>query len=333
MGEFSKIAALQGIAKTGRITAQDVLMLRREVFGDGVVSRGEAESLFALDRDCKERCAEWTEFFVEALTDFIVHQETPRGYVSAEQADWLIGAIAENGVVESETELELLVKILEAAKSSPEKLSSYALEQVEHAVLDGSGSLGRRGNLVPGRISKAEVDLLRRILYAFGGDGNIAVTRGEAEALFRLNDRAADADNDPEWNELFVKALANFVLCGTGYEPPTRERALAHERFLDSAEPSIGGFFARMAAGGLSGMLGAYSPSRTIESDWEAHNQAADAQARSAEKVEANEARWLADRIGGDRILHDNEKALLAFIRQASPSIHPDLKPLLDKVA
>jgi hypothetical protein len=333
MGEFSKTAALRGLADSGRITPDDVLMLRREVFGDGVVSRAEAEKLFALDRACRERCTEWTEFFVEALTDFIVHQEKPRGYVSGEQADWLIGAIAENGIVETESELELLVAILEKAKSSPEKLSAYALEQVEHAVLDGSGSLGRRGNLTPCKINNSEVQLLRRILYAFGGDGNIAVTRAEAEALFRLNDRTADAENDPEWNELFVKAVANFVLCGTGYEPPTREEALAHDRFLETAEPSIGGFFARMASGGLSGLLAAYSPSRTIESDWEAHNHAADAQARNAERVEASEARWLAERIGGDRPMHDNEKALLAFIRQASPSVHPDLKPLMDKVA
>lgn len=333
MGRFSKAAVLQGLAGSGRITPEDVLVLRSQVFGDGIVSRVEAETLFALDRGCRDRCPEWTEFFVEALKDFIVHQEKPQGYVSGEQADWLIGAIAENGVVETESELELLVSVMEAAKSSPEKLSAYALEQVEHAVLDGSGSLGRRGKLEAGRINNAEVQLLRRILYAFGGDGNIAVTRAEAEALFRLNDRTAQAGNDPEWNELFVKAVANYVLCGTGYEPPTREEALAHDRFLDSAEPGIGGFFARMASGGLSGLLGAYAPSRTIESDWEARNHAADAQARNAEKVEASETRWLAERIGGDRPMHENEKALLAFIRQASPSIHPDLKPLMDKVA
>ena len=41
-------------------------------------------------------------------------------------------------------------------------------------------------------IAKAEVDLLRRILYAYGGDGNIAITRAEAEVLFRINERTCD---------------------------------------------------------------------------------------------------------------------------------------------
>ena len=45
------------------------------------------------------------------------------------------------------------------------------------------------------------------------------------------------------------------------------------------------------------------------------------------------EAKWLAERIGSDRPLHDNERALLTLIKHASPEIHPALKPLLDKVA
>ena len=36
---------------------------------------------------------------------------------------------------------------------------------------------------------------MRRMLYAFGGDGNIAITRQEAEVLFDIND-ATDADEE-----------------------------------------------------------------------------------------------------------------------------------------
>ena len=48
MGEL-KSAPVAELASKNRITAEDVVMLRREVFGDGVVTRGEAEALFALD--------------------------------------------------------------------------------------------------------------------------------------------------------------------------------------------------------------------------------------------------------------------------------------------
>nr|WP_245316431.1 hypothetical protein [Mesorhizobium wenxiniae] len=326
-------APVAGLTSKNRITAEDVVMLRREVFGDGVVTRGEAEALFALDAKAKDKCAQWPVFFVEAVTDFIVHQEKPAGYMSQDNADWLVRAISRDGMVDSRTELELLVHVLEKAKSSPNGLCVYALAQVANAVLDGKGPLMHDGKLVPGLIAKAEVELLRRILYAHGGDGNIAITRAEAEMLFKINERTAAANNDPSWNDLFVKAIANFVMCSAGYEAPMRDVALRRDSFFEQAEPEIGSFFGRMVSGGLAGIMEAYRAPGDIESEWESKDKAAEALARRAETVDASEAMWLAERIGRDRPLRENERALLTLIKHASPEIHPVLKPLIDKVA
>ncbi|MFI5300899.1 MAG: hypothetical protein ACHREM_22685, partial [Polyangiales bacterium] len=35
---------------------------------------------------------EWTVLFIEALTDFTVHQQAPNGYVDETKANWLMGA-------------------------------------------------------------------------------------------------------------------------------------------------------------------------------------------------------------------------------------------------
>ncbi|MBZ9858517.1 hypothetical protein [Mesorhizobium sp. CA12] len=334
MGELIMSAPVAGLISKNKITAEDVTMLRREVFADGVVSRGEAEALFALDQTARDKCGEWAPFFVEAVTDYIVHQEKPEGYISEQNADWLVRTVSRDGIVDGRTELELLVHVLEEARSSPSELSAYALEQVAHAVIDGKGPLMHGGSLVPGHIAKAEVDLLRRILYAYGGDGNIAISKAEAEVLFRINDRTAAADNDPSWSDLFVKAIANYVMCSTGYEPPTREVALRHENFLDEAAPTLGGFFSRMVSGGFAAILEAYHSPGDIEAEWEARNRAAEALARRAETIDASEAEWLAERVGGGRRpLRDNERALLTLIKHAAPEIHPTLKPLLEKVA
>lgn len=166
-------------------------------------------------------------FFIEAITDYIVHQEKPAGYISVKNADWLIETISRDGRVDSMTELELLIRVLEVAKFSTERLAAFALQQVKHAVVEAKGPLLLGGELVPGLIGKAEVDLLCRILYAFGGDGNIAITKSEAEVLFEINDRTAGSRNDPSWDDLFVKAIANFVMSTSGYEVPTPRRRCA----------------------------------------------------------------------------------------------------------
>ena len=333
MGELTLTAPVAGLTGKGRITADDVQLLRAEVFRDGIVTRAEAESLFALHASCRDQSAAWPGFFVEAVTDYIVHQEKPRGYISEDNADWLIRAISRDGMVDTAAEMELLVSVLEKARSSPERLSAYALEQVALAVIDGKGPLaGSRPGAV-GVVDKSEVDLLRRVLYAFGGDGNIAITRAEAEILFRINDSTREELNHPSWNELFVKAVANFVLTSSGYEPPSRTEALRRDAFFDHADANIGGFFSRMVSGGVAGILEAYAAPDALEAEFEDSNRANETRMRRAGAVDGEEARWIADRIGRDRLIRENERALLSFIRQAASSLHPELQPLLDKVS
>jgi hypothetical protein len=72
------------------------------------------------------------------------------------------------------------------------------------------------------------------MLYAFGGDGNIAVTQQEASVLFDINDATAETENHPAWSDLFVKALANFLMATSGYQVPTRQEALRREAWLEA---------------------------------------------------------------------------------------------------
>jgi hypothetical protein len=315
-----------------RVTAGHVTELRRAIYHDGVAEAGEVERLFKIDEAATERDPGWSELFVEAVTDYLVEQVEPHGYISDANADWLIERISSDGVVKTATELELLVKALERAKQSPERLSAFALNQVKRAAVEGDGPLACGRELTPGHIGRPEVELIRRILYAFGGHGNVAITHSEAEVLFDINDHTAEAENDPFWSDLFVKAVANFMMAASGYAVPTREEALRREAWLDTDPGGLGDFFGRMMAGGLRGIIAAYrQPGK--EEVWAERNAQKKAAIASAEVVTADEAEWLSHRIGRDGMLHENEKALLRFIRDEAPSVHPKLKSLIAKAA
>jgi len=317
-------ATAAAVARRKRIDADDVLALRRCTFGDGHVSRQEADALFHLDGSTTEKCAEWTAFFLEAIVDYIVHQEKPSGYVSDDNALWLVEHVARDGLVRGDTELELLIRVLERSMRSPEHLVAFTLKQVALAVAGNPEK--------PAAISEGEVELVRRILFAFGGDGHAAVTRAEAEALVEINDATDESLNHPAWNDLFVKAIANFVLCASGYAPPPRAEALRRDAFFENTSVDIGGFFARMVSGGAGAILDAYALETDLEQDWEERNRRSEAAARRAARVSEHEARWLAERIGGGK-LRDNERALLAFLKDNAPATHPDLAPLMEKIA
>jgi hypothetical protein len=319
------------VTASKHLTAEAAKAMRRAVYQDSTIDPAELETLFVLDEAAERRDPEWSTFFVEAVTDFIVNQEEPRGYVSEANGRWLIDRIAKDGVVTTASELELLVTVLEKATSSPDQLSAFALDQVKHAVVQGDGPLAK-GVLEPGRVGADEADLIRRVLYAFGGDRNIAVTRAEAEVLFDINDATAEADNDPAWADLFVKALANTLMAASGYQAPSREVALRREEWLSSETGGVGDFFSKMVSGGLKGVFDAYRQP-DMEERWAERNQRFAEASATAEAVSEAEAAWLAERIGRNGALHENEKAVLRFIAEQSPDIHPSLKPLIDKAA
>ena len=93
---------VKAILARGKITADDVLDLRHRVFLKGVVTPDDAAMVFALN-DRLEQSADpsWPPFFAEVLTDYLVFQAEPRGYISDANADWLIARIGRAGHVET----------------------------------------------------------------------------------------------------------------------------------------------------------------------------------------------------------------------------------------
>ena len=146
-----------------------------------------------------------------------------------EAAQWLIRQIEKDGRVESQAELELIVKLLEHANYAPETLKRFALAEIEKTVLTGTGPTRRGGELTAGRIDDSEVALIRRLIFAPAGDGPAKVSKAEAEMLFRLKDATLGAANSAEWKKLFVQGVANHLMAHQSYNPPSAEDELRME--------------------------------------------------------------------------------------------------------
>ena len=320
------------IKARGSIKDADVLKLRRNYYDDGSISAEEADIIFALNDACPVQDPAWAGCFVETITDYVVEQAEPQGYLPTENAQWLIERIGRDGQVDTKTELDLLVNVLDKARWAPQSLVRFALEQVKHAVVSGTGPLRSGKKLEPGMVSEADVDLLRRILFAAGSDGSIAITRDEAEVLFEIDAASSGYDSHPSWTDLFVKAIANCVMAASGYAAPPREVALAREAWLDRrGELSLDAMLGGMTAG-LKGLFGGYCE-QTTEERAIARLTQQKVEIVTHEAVTTAEADWLAERIGGDATMTLNERALLTFLRTESPAIDPALRALVDKAA
>ena len=116
---------INSLKDSARIDADDVSKFRSEVFGDGIVSKHEAQALFALNDEVADSCAEWDAFFVEAMIDYCLNQAEPEGYLTESEADWLINQISKDGHIKSDTELELLVRLIERARHKTGRESGH----------------------------------------------------------------------------------------------------------------------------------------------------------------------------------------------------------------
>ena len=297
----------------GAITADEILSLRRDGWANATIDADEADAIFVLNDHLAEPTNEWSDFFVEALSEYIVHTVEPKGYVSEDQAEWLIERIDSNGRLDSLTELELLVKVLEKAANVPDRLKAYALDQIEQAVLSGEGPTRDGGALEKGTITDAETRLLRRMVYAGGGDRPAGVSQREADMLFRLKDATLGANNSPEWKRLFVQGVGNYLQGFGGQEQLSRERAAELETFMNNSAPSIGGFFGRMfdsighsgVGDGLAAMREEAAPPRHIELEL-----------ADAAEVTSMEQAWLQGRIQANGQIDEFDQALLDFLAE-----------------
>ena len=157
----------------------------------------------------------WAEFYVEALTDFFYWREGSDSALTEEAERLLLGRIGDgDGSVDDPTELRLLLNLIFRSNGSSERFRAFVLAAVERSVLHSDHALFGHQGRRPGAIDRADVEVIRRLVYGTGGQSGLAISRAEAEFLFALNRATAGADNHPAWRELFVKAVTMHLLFG-----------------------------------------------------------------------------------------------------------------------
>jgi hypothetical protein len=202
------------IRENGWINADYVLRLRRAVYQDGSIDRDKAACLFRLNRRVLASDPAWAEFYVEALTDFFYWRNGSDSILTEDAERMLFEWLGPRPTVDDATELRLLLNLIFRTHCCSERFRSYVLKAVEHSVLSSDHALFGYADRRAGAIDKADVEVIRRLIYGSGSQRGMAISRVEAEFLFDLNRATAGADNDPAWRDLFVKAITMHILHG-----------------------------------------------------------------------------------------------------------------------
>ena len=328
---------IEQIRARGAILDSDVAQLRKSIGEADIIAPETADGLFALHTGAPIQDASWNPFFIETITEFVVRQAEPPGYIVSANARWLIDRISIFGRVETSIELALLIHALEVARWAPPSLAAFALNQVRLAVETGTGPLRAGRPYAPKAILPQEIELVARILSAFGADTKLPVTRIEADALFDINRAIDPANSPPSWNALFVRAIGAAVLAATGHatshRPELIEQATAGVATpellalimggVPSAQKSLDGALAGRRSLGTSVWASAPLQSREARSLQRLERQRLEIV--TSEVIEEATDLWLMARLSEPASASGNETALLAHVAREATSLPQSL--------
>lgn len=307
------------IRRRGCIKDTDVATLARSFQINGGLSEFDVDLLFDLHARCAIKDPAWSTFFETTVSDYIVRDVDPQGYLTLAQAQWLQSRLSNDAdIIATKVELDLLRGIIERARWVPGSLVQFALGQILNAVDTGRGALRCGQIFEAGRITPAEVAWVREVLVAYGSESGLRLTLPEVEGLLAINDALDGEEQDADWTDLMARVHVDAVMTACGYASLERRSVLrAGPRIaiedVDPTAPAPGILPASVAE-----LMRAYQPVSREDLIME-RLECQRVEIITGEDVRLPDAAWLSARLAREAPLSVVERTVLGAFAVAGP--------------
>src|ERR1700691_3087376 len=129
------------------------------------------------------------------------------------------------------------IAVLEPSKISCRNTAALALTVVRDGVITGEGPTTKGRVHFSRALDADDAAWCARILTATAVEHQ-PVSRAEAEALFEINDAAAERSDNGRFDDLLAKAVVHHAASVSGLPVPSRTVALSPETAIESWAPS-----------------------------------------------------------------------------------------------
>src|SRR5580693_6162468 len=129
------------------------------------------------------------------------------------------------------------IAVLEPSKISCRNTAALALTVVRDGVITGEGPTTKGRVHFSRALDADDAAWCARILTATAVEHQ-PVSRAEAEALFEINDAAAERSDNGRFDDLLAKAVVHHAASASGLPVPSRTVALSPETSIESWAPA-----------------------------------------------------------------------------------------------
>ena len=133
--------------------------------------------------------------------------------------------------------LAALITTIESSPVATGLEAASALAIVRDGVITGEGPTTSGRVHFSRSLDAHDADWCARILTA-SAINETAVSREEAQALFQIDEAAAERSDDGKFDDLFAKAILHHAASVSGLAVPSRSVALSPETAIESWAPS-----------------------------------------------------------------------------------------------
>src|ERR1700677_5168389 len=157
-----------------------------------------------------------------------------------------------------------LIGATETPRISCRNTAAQALTMVRDGVITGEGPTTRGRVHFSRALDAADAAWCARILTASAVEHQ-PVSRAESEALFEINDAAAERSDDGRFDDLLAKAVVHHAASASGLPVPPRTVALSPDTAIESWAPTrAAGVDTEVLEWIASQMRGRHRSSRTL---------------------------------------------------------------------
>jgi hypothetical protein len=133
--------------------------------------------------------------------------------------------------------LAALISTIESSSTANGSDAAEALAFVRDGVITGEGPTTAGRVHFSRTLDAHDADWCARILTA-QAINDMAVSRQEAQALFQIDEAAAERSDDGKFDDLFAKAILHHAASASGLPVPSRAVALSPDTAIESWAPS-----------------------------------------------------------------------------------------------
>ncbi|MGV8936917.1 MAG: hypothetical protein ACOH2J_07310 [Allorhizobium sp.] len=204
MSEFRLSFPACVVAGKTCIAAEDIALLQKYTFAEGIRGSDDVVTILALNAASGQKCADWADFFVESLTDYIVHHCYPQGSLDEFNADWLMSVFATDGAVHSPLELKLILNVMREAPFVPDSLTAFALDQLRLALTEQVGGYHQERPMPTAGVTVDDLQYILQILRGSFARGNLVLSQAEIAVLRRIDRETTGDLHHRAWHDMIA---------------------------------------------------------------------------------------------------------------------------------